>query len=533
MLTDGRTVPAGATLQADVCIVGAGPAGLTVASELARRGRTVVLLERGGGAAEPSVAPPRFEVRGPVPADEWHPASGAGLGGSGRLWSDAIGLRSRPLEGSDFRERAWVPHSGRPFDRAHLEADYRTAHGLLGLGPFEYADDDVPAPGGETPALGGGSAGLRALTFRQASPTAFAGVAERTVASERVHALLHSDAAPPVVEAGTRGVAAIEVDAGGRAFTVRAHYFVLALGGIENARALLLSERRAGRPLGNEHGLVGRYFMEHPHLMVGALHPPTGRASAIAAGAAWSTEGQVTLVRMLSLTEATTRERELLGATFELGRRPAPAIRGGRALTTVHAVRERFGRGAPRRLLVPPLLSLLRRPHEAAGYALARLLRRYGDEAIFLHAVTEQAPSPDSRVTLARATDERGDPLARVEWRLGAQNVRSLSDALALLGERARDAGMGELRPIVERDEQPPWMAGGSHHMGTTRMHDDPRRGVVDADGRVHGAGNLYVAGSSVFPTGGFANPTLTIVALASRLARHLHAELGREPGPA
>jgi choline dehydrogenase-like flavoprotein len=480
-----------------------------------------VLLEQGagGGYDEPSVAPPRFEAPRRVPADAWHPARGAGIGGSGQLWGDEIGLRSRPLEESDFQERPWVPDSGWPFDRASLADDYRMAHGLLALGPVEYPDD-------EPLNLSGESAGFRALTFRQASSTALAGFAERTVASERVHALVHSRATPPVAEEGTGRVPAIEVNAGGRTFTVRASFLVLALGGIENARVLLLSERGSGRPLGNEHGLVGRYFMEHPHLIAGALYPAAGMAAAVAAGAAWSTAGEVSLTRFLSLTEATIRERRLLGATFELGRRPGRALFAGRTATTWHGLRERFHRSGFSRLLAPPLLSLVRHGHDASGYALGRLLRRYGAEANLLHAVAEQAPNRDSRVTLGRKVDDRGDPLARVEWRIAEQDMLSLWDSLALLRERTRSAGIGDIRPIFKRGEEPPWLAGGGHHMGTTRMHRDPHHGVVDEHCRVHGTDNLYVAGASVFPTGGFANPTLTLVALAARLARHLDAKL-------
>jgi choline dehydrogenase-like flavoprotein len=511
----------GTVLSADVCVVGAGPAGLTVASELARRGRTVVVIERGAGPApdEANESPARYETSGPVPADAWHPANGAGVGGSGRLWGDEIGLRSRPLEESDFRERAWVAGSGWPFEHAELDDDYRTAHGLLGLGPFEYTEEEAASPDGQ-------GVGFRRLTFRQASPTVLAGFAQRTTASEQVHVLTYSEAGPPVADEGTGHVSAIEVNAGGRSFTVRAAVFVLALGGIENARSLLLSERRTGRPLGNEHGLVGRYFMEHPHLMVGALYPPADMASAVAASAAWSTDGDVTLVRLLSLTDSAIRERELLGATFELGRQPGRAIFAGRTATAWHGVRERFARAGVSRLVAVPAIDPLRHPTEAASYLLGRLLRRYGEEAVFLHAVAEQAPNPDSRVTLARATDDRGDPLARVEWLLTGGDMESLWDSVSLLGERTRNAGMGHVRPIFGRGETPPWMTGGGHHMGTTRMNRDPRHGVVDGNCRVHGTGNLYMTGASVFPTGGFANPTLTLVALASRLARHLDARL-------
>jgi choline dehydrogenase-like flavoprotein len=138
--------------------------------------------------------------------------------------------------------------------------------------------------------------------------------------------------------------------------------------------------------------------------------------------------------------------------------------------------------------------------------------------------VMEQAPNPESRVVLTGARDPLGCPRVALHWRLTALDKRTAHRAHAVLDEALRRAGVGRLQSALggPEDPWPPGLRGARHHMGTTRMHPDPGRGVVDADGRVHGVANLYIAGSSVFPTSGSANPTLTIVALALRLADHL-----------
>jgi choline dehydrogenase-like flavoprotein len=148
-------------------------------------------------------------------------------------------------------------------------------------------------------------------------------------------------------------------------------------------------------------------------------------------------------------------------------------------------------------------------------------------EQIMIRTRIDPAPNPDSRVTLGTDRDELGMPRARLDWRLTNLDRMSVRRTLEILGAEVGRAGLGRLR--VTLDATGPWpedLAGGWHHMGTTRMSDDPKRGVVVRNGRVHGMGNLFVAGSSVFPTAGSGTPTLTLVALALRLAEHLKGRL-------
>jgi choline dehydrogenase-like flavoprotein len=152
--------------------------------------------------------------------------------------------------------------------------------------------------------------------------------------------------------------------------------------------------------------------------------------------------------------------------------------------------------------------------------------KRFNVESVFLEVRTEQEPNRDSRVTLGETTDAFGQRRARLHWALTERDKRTMRVTAQAFQAELRRMRMGELTiaPWLLADDLvfPDDMVGGHHHMGTTRMADDARRGVVDADCRAHEVDNLYLAGSSVFPTGGFVNPTATILALALRLADHL-----------
>jgi choline dehydrogenase-like flavoprotein len=149
-------------------------------------------------------------------------------------------------------------------------------------------------------------------------------------------------------------------------------------------------------------------------------------------------------------------------------------------------------------------------------------------EALRVGCSTAQLPNPDSRVLLGTERDPLGMPRIAVDWQITAEDKRKAYTAARLLGAELGRAAFGRLQsPLVDDDSTwPDDMYGDAHHMGTTRTHRDPAQGVVDENCRVHGVANLHVAGSSVFPTTGMANPTFTIVALAIRLADYLKQRL-------
>jgi choline dehydrogenase-like flavoprotein len=303
---------------------------------------------------------------------------------------------------------------------------------------------------------------------------------------------------------------------------------VLAAGAIENARLLLASSEANPRGLGNEHDLVGRFFMEHPHIRSGVIRPrdpdllsQLGLYQRHRAG-----EENVAIHAKLAVDPAVLRERGLLNTTYFV--EPMSDSRASAATRSAIALKH----AATFRPLPPDiarhLATVVTNAGAIASTAREVLTKKRTRDVAQLMCMAEDAPNPDSRVTLGSRADSTGLPVARLDWRPSEAVRRSVRAAQDLLDEQLRDARLGRVDDKLGDEDPPREIKGAWHHMGTARMDPDPTRGVVDEHCRVHSVDNLYVAGSAVFPTVGYANPTLTIVALALRLADHLKARLGR-----
>ncbi len=521
VLRDARRVPAGEVVEADLCIVGGGASGIALALEMIGHPWRVVVLESGDlevRDAAQALAAAASEGRHYRDLDASRVRA---LGGTTHVW----GGWARPLEACDFEARDWVPHSGWPFPRAHLDPFYARAHAVWRLGAYDYAPD--PARGGAPPAAGGRGGAVEEVVFRIA-PTRFgAAYAGRLRQAPNVTVLLHASAVELTLHADARTASGVRAATlAGNRFAVAARAVVLAAGGLENPRLLLASGggRRGG--VGNAHDLVGRYFADHLHVPVGVFTPPT-----LAAARRYQPRRRdgVAVRAGLSPTAAASRRGRLLGCGATLHNAadphdllsPGPSRGGYRSLGVVaRALR----RGRLPDGLAGHLGAVVRHADEAVALAYRRL-RPPAPTRMTLGIRAEQAPNPASRVRLDDAVDALGVPRVRLDWRVADRDLASLAAARALFA-----AALGPGRVELFPDDGPGgWrdrIAPGAHHLGGTRMHDDPRSGVVDASCRVHGTANVYVAGSSVFPTGGWAPPTLTIVALAVRLADHLKARL-------
>lgn len=457
---------------------------MTVATRLAAEGRSVIVLERGTKrAGRDAHTDNRFDSVG-APLGPPSITRRFALGGAGRMWGHTL----VPFTAADFAPASWRSVAW-PLERSTLEPHYGRAHDLLRAEPG--ADVGEPAPTAEVEV----ARFLRSpVTFPL--PDALPGGLELRLGI-RVTRL--------VAEHG-RIIRAEARDSHHRVFTVDADRFVLAAGAIETAVLLLVSG------LGGDH--VGRYFAEHPQILIpigrsrsevveklppGLFHPP---------GGAW-------------VLSETLRQREALpGAAAYLVPHRDPALWSKPGVlaagTLFHALYHRD---------LPP------RPLRTVGRTLAALpdLIRVGrsrreDPQLALRVTLETDPDAESRVTLSAITDRFGVPLPRIDWRIGPGTTRSLHRITRAIPAVAEAGGWGPVA-IPETLGWPAQMTPGAHHMGTTRMSADPERGVVDPECRIHGVANGFVAGSSVFPTYGWANPLLTIIALALRLSDHLLAE--------
>jgi choline dehydrogenase-like flavoprotein len=535
VLTDARSVPEGTVIEGDVCIVGAGAAGIAIARALQRtrpgtRALRVVLLE--SGAFQPHRATQAL-YRGRNVGREYFPLDGCrvrAFGGSTQRW----GGWCRALDEEDFSQRDWVPGSGWPIAAGDLLPYYRQARALCELAVTEGEIDHGP-PLPRRPRLSVTDPALRTIVYQFSPPTRFGQAYRQDLVSADATQLFLS-ANVVRLEGGAYGgpITAAQVRAlGGPTFRVQARVFILAAGGIENPRILLASHATRPAGLGNEHDLVGRYFMEHLHVRLGCFMPARRDTNL-----SFYVEGRRSVRRPLgawTLSPAARRERGLAGFSAVF----LPPSRRSVAATLRHQARLNHpwglhaasiaragGLGFALRV-IDKVVRDIRETGPLSWYGVPIGPGRYVYEIM---GRGEQTPLRDSRVMIERQRDALGMPSAVLDWRINPCDLESITTSLAGIGEALARNGVGEIH--LPNDPHGTWasrITGSWHHMGTTRMHRDPRCGVVNADGRVHSVPNLYITGSSAFPTGGYANPTLTILAAALRLADHVGERVARE----
>ena len=472
-------------LACDIAIYGAGPAGITLARALSGKGLRIGLFEAGG--LLPAPMGPDHAYAG---ANAGLPYDLAGtrlrfLGGTSNHWAGWC----RPLDAYDFTRRENIPLSGWPISRSELDPYLESAaevcevpSGGLGLAAFEH---DFGYEGFLHHAV----PELTVKNFLFSPPTRFG---ERyrpdLEASEDIHCWLDATLVRLTAAGDAIDQASILSSSGIRT-RVSAQRHVLAAGAIENARVLLHSG------IANSSDFVGRCFGDHLGKTIGiALADLDNRylRHAVAYGGA-----RFQVLPHLSFADEVLRKNDLanFGVLMDRNDRRSLAAPGAAVKTQL----DRWTSGSVQKFRV--------------------LLRM------------ENTPNPDSRITLGNATDGYGVPRVNLNWQINPFDLESVERICGMLGPLFGGTG-SRLRvdfDLAAARERPGTYQ--AHHLGTTRMSADPQLGVVDADSRCHDIGNLYVAGSSVFPTFGFANPTLTLVALCLRLARHLADTLGDTRG--
>lgn len=527
MFVDLETIRRGTELSADVVIVGAGPAGITLAKELERGSHRVILLEAGGERpVERSSLRQELELTGDAPTNV-HDGRARTLGGASTLWAGQV----MPLDELDFGMRPWVDHSGWPYSRPTLDGFYRRAEAMLGLPPSTYDAAGWPPGSPRPPDLGpdlafGFSRFARTVDFARAFGPAF----RRSV---RVTTVLNAMATRLVLDGDRSRVEYVEtISPGGNTARVRGRVYVVCCGAIETARLLLVSgldssPSGGGRP-------VGRYFQEHVHLKLRLLPSSRRRAEAMFNSRLTSAPSgdhrrarRVRAYPKVIASRAWQEQHGLLrvGADVCYATDRSPVV-AGKALV-------RSLRSSPR--AVPAAVAgLVGQAPQVLGMAWRTLATgakpSEGGGDMFLSVQCENAPSADNRVTIGEPAGTSGAPRAVLHWRVGEAETATITSFVDTLAQRLEHSGVARVeRPDpwpLPLDELAARIDVGHHHMGTARMHEDSRHGVVDANCRVHGIANLYAGGASVFPAGGFSNPTLTILALCMRLADHLRATL-------
>jgi choline dehydrogenase-like flavoprotein len=521
---------------ADVAIVGSGAAGQAAARRLLARGHSVVLIESGGFDHDDASADLN---RGDVIGQPYHPLEHSRLrffGGTTAIW----GGRVAEYDAIDFERRNWVPHSGWPIGPNDIRSHLADARSMLGVEGVDVAR--LPRP----PLLQRLSTEELAVRWWSFDPKFDRFTIDQAgdlQQDPRCTLMVHATVREVVLADDKGSVERLDVRTpSGRAVDVRARHYLLAAGGIENPRILLASNSVVPHGVGNAYDLVGRYFMEHPHARGGRI---LGKADW-----RWLSAFAKRRVNGIEVSPAITPAETLQQREGLLNSALTIAVRqpeGGSHTLPKRAYLHVKHRTAPTRTgrsLWKATKQLVRGYTGLTGPLHPWLMRRIGGADLALVIRAEQAPNPDSRVKLNGERDAAGMPRVSLDWRLSAIDVDSVTGLVASLDRESRRLGLGSVEPaswLANADKR--WVSdelisahpiAGFHHIGTTRMAGDPRRGVTDGWGRVHGLPNLHITGSSLFPTASWANPTLTILALALRTADRISDELqSARPGMA
>ena len=552
MIADANTVAPGTLLECDLCIVGAGAAGITLALQFLRSGLRVLLLESGGhlpdDATQALYEAEIADAKLHAPGDKYRARR---FGGSTTIW----GGRCVPFDRLDFAPRPWVTDHAWPITYDDVTRYYPDANALCEAGDYIY-DADHALPGGMKPVIRGfapahfSSDGIE----RFSCPTNFADrYQHRLAASKTVQVLLNANCTELLTGAdGTRIERLTIRTLAGLMFSVAATEIILAAGGLEIPRLLLASRRHWADGIGNAHGQVGRYYMCHIAGVMGALTLDVPRGD-VSHGYEVTDDGTYCR-RRLALTPGAQKDAAVASSVlrFHFPSIPNPAHRSG-ALSALYLAKPIIPYEYAKRLTgegsggvgtwFRHAGNVALDPFATAGFLLHWLRKRSLAARKFPSVVinsranrfsldyhAEQQPNFASHVTIGHETDRLGMPKLLIDWRYTQLDVQTALETMRLLqadlaawGHGTLEYDPGQVEELITRDG-----AYGGHHIGTARMGASPSTSVVDGDGLVHGMGNLYIAGSAVFATSSQANPTLTIVALALRLADHIKRKVER-----
>lgn len=528
-IINANRLPPDSILNADLCIIGAGAAGITLSSELDGSLESVCLVESGSYDTDESTqALCDLDIDG-YPVRENFMSRARYFGGTCNLWAG----RSMKLTEFDLSKRDWVPNSGWPITYSELQSYYGKAETILKLPSFEVFENGLEWSLSPSERILFNNADLQPnISLWGKKPLRFGAAYKSTLKRSRnISVYLNANVTEIMMNPEGNSVAEVQwATLDGNTARVKAKRFVLACGGLENARLLLVSRKVQPNGIGNQFDLVGRFFMDHPRAVHGKVQLFGKQRLPLLLGIPLR-DGMTQIG--IQLSESVQRKERLLNNYLSMERRWAPQTAMAYS-SFIHSMKiflrkgysgKRFTLSRAKLAEIPELIYLLS-PRELMPHPLYRAFKsireKWAKDLTELTIVNycEQAPNPESKVRLSRERDKLNMNRLILDWKISTEETRTLTRLQELLDHHLRKNHMGYLE--TSPGETAPSYTDASHHIGTTRISEDPRQGVVDANCKVHGVHNLFIAGSSVFPTCGYANPTWTLVALAIRLADHL-----------
>ncbi len=526
MIKPAEDVPALTQLQCDLCIIGSGAAGISVAREFIGTPVTVFVLEGGGDRPDPGCQDPYQSLVTGLKHEGIHIGRMRAVGGTTTLWAG----QALPLFDIDFQRRDWVPFSGWPIERQSLIPFYERAEKVLQIPHVTY--DPSTWPEKRTPPEYDRDRFVSYFSQFTSTPNFSAKYRKDIDAATNVTLFTHANVISLEANPSAKRINAVRAKTfAGSTFSVNARQVVVCCGGIESAKLLLVSNSVESNGIGNSFDVVGRYFQDHP----GFSFPvkPLNRLAFKRSFVGIKKNGIRYSFKSI-LSDKLQRENRLLhvgGEVFYPQTENDP-IQSAKAV--LQALR---GRRTGIRLS-SAIGNIARRPDKVVRSAFQHFVLRQpasiGSTQPHLGIGGEQQPNPNSRVMLSDQKDILGVPRTRLEWKLTEAETRSMQFFTRSIAEEWRRLGLAEIKlDQIRFSGRENGEHGGyvdsNHHIGTTRMGTDPNVSVVDPDCRVHGYENLYIGSSAVFPTGGFSNPTLTVIALCLRIADDVKQRLAHD----
>ena len=509
MHVDARNIDNGSLIEGDICIIGAGAAGISMALEWMNTPYKIILLEGGGFEYDDRV---QQLYAGKTTGQHYFPLVSCRLhyfGGTTGHWAGWCST----FDAIDFEKRDWIPHSGWPIKREDLDPFYARAQKNVDLGPYNYSVEYWQKQDPSMIAMPLDKNVVWNKMWQFSPPTRFGEKYKDTIVNAKnIHLYTYANVVDIKANENISSVEEVTVkNYAGKEHRVRAKYFVLACCSIQNARVLLASNQQAPKGLGNGNDLVGRFFMEHIEIKAAELWLAKPDPMQL-----YMWEWGKTKARAeLAISAQKQQEYKILNGTAALN--PLEIAKGEPSMIEI------WSEDAKKNM--ERLNSYGKEEGDNGETKVSAEKKAYQSFQLFTRV--EQAPNPNSRVTLDTEKDSLGMPRAMLHWELTPFEKRSIRQIYKLIGQEVGRTGIGRVRLMEylrdEKDESwPEFTGGGWHHMGTTRMSEDPKQGVVDANCKVHGISNLFVAGASCYVTAAAPNPTLTLIALTIRLADHL-----------
>ncbi|MFK5893267.1 MAG: GMC family oxidoreductase [Pseudomonadota bacterium] len=520
MIIDVNKLDSNATITSDICIMGGGVAGIVLANELKKHNKSIVIIESGDEVLNPET---QSLYSGDVINDIYPNPEYSRLrmlGGSSNHWEN----NTSPLDKMDFEKREWVDNSGWPIQLSDLEDYYLKAGVYCGTKNDGYQTQTWAARLNHE-VLGSKRNILETGIAKVSTPPVrfFTEYGKALSEAENVKIYKNSNIVDIDYNSSSEKIEKVYFETSpGKRHTVDSKIFIMCFGGLENARMLLHFNQKNSNKIGNYYDNVGRYFMDHPVVRAGQLFPNDIERFSLYQGNDLETR---VVLGYFKLSESTLKKNKLNNIRVPLVANTNYIMSDG--ISSSHILGDALSAGELPDDFSSHITNILKDIDMIAeGVSRKKFDTKLFDKADEIYGyqlpiMLEQTPDRNNRIILGEKNDIYGIKKIVIDWKLKEADKANLWKSLEIIAQEFGAESLGRIRMLKERSIRI-WrdqLGFGHHHMGTTRMSSDYKKGVVDKKHLVYSTKNLFIAGSSVFPTGGHVPPTLTIVAMSIRLA--------------